>query len=165
MKYKNLDIKTVDLFFEIFSDPKKFTGHMTGMQKVRDEIQDALGITDTKDKADRLLRQASDKMAGANEYDSTVRAECDKVAADLAVAVEKHEGESLRDREWTATERLKLSTDRGQFTRTSTALKKDLEDRLEMVEGREEAVAAGKAALAEAKAKHEEYVKGIKAVV
>lgn len=165
MQYKNLDIKTVDTFFEIFSNPKKFTEHMVEMRRVRDEILTALGMTDTKDKADRLLRQASDKAAAANQYDSKVRTECDKIAADLAEAVEKHESESLKDREWITTTKMKLSTNRGQFTRTSMALKKDLEERLEDVEKREEKVAAGKIALAAAKAEHEEYVKRVKAAV
>ena len=61
MKYKNLDIKTVDLFFEIFSDSKKFLERMAEMRVIRDEILAALGMTDTKEKADRLLRQAADK--------------------------------------------------------------------------------------------------------
>lgn len=165
MKYKNLDIKTVDLFFEIFSDPKKFTERMKEMRTARDEIREALEVSDTKDKANNLLEKAESKMAEATAYEAEMTADTEMAAAELAEDIKSHKEMTNRDSDELLEIKKRLSIDRGQFTRTSTALRADLDKGLADVARREDDVVAAEAVLAERETAYKDYVKRVETAV
>lgn len=183
MKYKAPDIKTADAFFEIFSDPQKILKYLEEIRAIRSTIMEGLGVTDTKAKADTLLRLAGIKMAEAEAYDSRVRAGCDEISVKMAADVDKHEAAMVEEREQIAAEREqlseavaegrehllagqeRLSAEKTQSTRTMAALKKDLEARIEKVAKREGAAGAAEVELAKREKDHAEYVKRVKAAV
>ena len=149
MKYKTPDIKTADVFFEIMSNPKKTLEHIKAMRDIRDEIAEDLGLIDTKAKADKLFREASAKMTEALDIARGSQADIEASSSRLVMDIEDHKIAMKKDCEAAEEAKKSLASDKGQFTKTSTALKTDLEKKLADVKGREAVVLGRENAVAD----------------
>ena len=87
MKYKTPDIKTADVFFEILSNPKRTLEHIGMMRTIRDEIREGLGLSETKDKTEKLLRDASAKMTEATEFERAARADNEAASGSIHINI------------------------------------------------------------------------------
>ena len=149
MRYKTPDIKTADVFFEIFSNPKKTLEHIENMRTIRDQINASLGLEDTKAKVDKLLREASKKMEDAKRYEMEGRADIDAASSRLAMDIENHKVAMEKERGKLDTDKAAFATRSGAVTRASNAMKADLDEQAAAALKREEAVSSREAEVLE----------------
>lgn len=140
MRYKTPDIKTADVFFEIFSNPKKTLEHIENMRTIRDQINASLGLEDTKAKVDKLLREASKKMEDAKRYEMEGRADLEAASSRLAMDIENHKVAMEKEHGELDTDKAAFATRSGAVTRASNAMKADLDKRSTDLVKREEEV-------------------------
>lgn len=165
MQYRVPDIKTVDGFFGIFSDQKLVLKQMDEMRKIRDDIMLALGMTDTKAKADRLFLQASQKMIAASDYDRDSKAFLkssrqrlaakEKVFSDKVFAWDADSGAADK----------KFKADRAEFDEMCVIAEKEMTERKQRLKDAEDELAAAEAKIAKREAAHTAYVKDVQNAV
>ena len=148
MKQRIPDIKTVDMFFERLSDPKKVITHLAEMRQIRDEIREALELVDTKTKAEKLLRDASVTMVNAKEYESGVKALTEATASKLENDIAAHKDTVSKDSRKIADARKQLTADTSAFSGVKATAEKDIDARLSAVEMKEADLAAAEEKLA-----------------
>lgn len=89
------DIKTVDVFFEIFSNPEKLKKSLSEMRAIRDDIRSGLDMKDTKERLEKALAAAlKDRAESARLLDQSER-ECSE-ASDLMVEKATQYEEEMR---------------------------------------------------------------------
>ena len=149
MKYKTPDIKSADVFFEIMSNPKKTLDHIKTMRDIRDEIAEGLGLIDTKAKAEKILRDASVKMAEATEFERKSQADAEAASSRLSMDIENHRVVMEKERGKLDTDKTAFATRSGAVTRASNAMNADLDERAAATLKREEAVSSREAKVLE----------------
>ena len=86
-------INHLDELLDVLVNQDKYIQYMKGLQAMRDGIAEALGVVDTKEKADDHLQDAQVKHQEALELLATAQEEADKIRTDMTQAQAQHQSQ------------------------------------------------------------------------
>lgn len=119
-------IASLDALFALLNEPAKINAYVKELKAYRDEIKSMLVLVQTEDQARKIMHDAVNQRASAQEYDTNTRTSWTKEQAQGRAEIAASRAMLEADRETMAKETAQLKQDLHQFKSWQRSVEEDI---------------------------------------
>ena len=119
-------IASLDALFTLLNEPAKLNAYVKELKAYRDEIKSMLVLVQTEDQARKMIQDAVNQRASAQDYDATTRLAWTKEQAQGRAEITAARAALETDRETVAKEMAQLKQDLQQFKTWQRSVEEDI---------------------------------------
>lgn len=119
-------IASLDALFTLLNEPAKINAYVKELKAYRDEIKSMLVLVQTEEQARKIMHEAVNQRASAQEYDTTMRAAWTKEQEQGRAEIRAARTGIEADRATVAAETAQLKADHTQFKAWMKSVEEDI---------------------------------------